>query len=105
MEDYFFQVEKNEDKNLLLILIIYDVVNDKRRNKLAKYLSGYGNRVQKSAFEAKIPQKKYEKLLKELPRFCDMTEDSIRVYKIIGKSQVKAWGISEEVKIDDVIIL
>ena len=61
MEDYFFQVEKCEDKNLLLILIIYDVVNDKRRNKLAKYLSGYGNRVQKSAFEAKITTKKYEK--------------------------------------------
>ncbi|SER78324.1 CRISPR-associated endonuclease Cas2 [Lachnobacterium bovis] len=105
MEDYFFQVEKSEDKNLLLILIIYDVVNDKRRNKLAKYLSGYGNRVQKSAFEAKITTKKYEKLLKDLPNFCNITEDSIRVYKIIGKSQVKAWGVSEEAKVEDVIIL
>lgn len=35
----------------MLVLVIYDIPDDKRRNKLATFLEGYGRRVQKSAFE------------------------------------------------------
>ncbi len=79
-------------------------MENKRRVKLAKYLQGYGFRVQKSAFEALIPKRKYEKLLAELPRFIGK-EDSIKVYKIIGKGQVTSFGQNPESEPEDVIVI
>ena len=32
-------------------------------------------------------------------------DDSVRVYKIIGKSQVKAWGLDVNTGDDDVILI
>lgn len=32
------------------VVIIYDIIENKRRNRLAKLLSGYGYRVQRSSF-------------------------------------------------------
>ena len=103
-ENYFFELTETEKKDKILVLIIYDIVDNKRRNKLAKHLQGYGERIQKSAFEAKLTKKKYDKLVKEVPRYCT-EEDSIRIYKIIGKSQVMAWGISKEHDEEDIILI
>lgn len=57
MENYFFEAEKEKSPDKVFVLIIYDIVDNKRRTKLAKYLQGFGFRVQKSAFEAVIPKK------------------------------------------------
>ena len=38
----------------MFVLIIYDIVDNGRRVKLAKYLQGYGFRVQKSAKEIEL---------------------------------------------------
>ena len=99
MENYFFETIDNTDSKKLFVLIIYDIVDNKVRVKLAKYLSGYGNRVQKSAFEARLTQKKYDKLIKGIPKYCGK-EDSVRIYRINGRSQVQSWGM-KEVPIDD----
>mgnify|MGYP000193497147 CR=1 FL=1 len=74
-------------------MIIYDIVDNKRRTKFAKLLEGYGTRVQKSAFEAMLSQKSYEKLVKEIPYYINPAsgEDSVRIYRMIGKGRVKSW--------------
>ena len=89
-EDYYFQIAEN----LEFILIIYDIVDNKRRTKFAKLLEGYGTRVQKSAFEAMLSQKSYEKLVREIPYYINPAsgEDSVRIYRMIGKGRVKSWG-------------
>ena len=66
-EDYYFQIAENLEDDRQFILIIYDIVDNKRRTKFAKLLEGYGTRVQKSAFEAMLSQKSYEKLVREIP--------------------------------------
>ena len=76
-DDLVFQVA--EDRRYY-VLVIYDIVNNKKRTRLAKMLLGYGFRVQKSAFEAELRRTKYKQLLKSLQRFAD-EEDSIRIYK------------------------
>lgn len=88
----------------LYVLVIYDIVDDKRRLKLSKFLQGYGFRIQKSAFEAVIEKKKYRKLMAELPSYA-RKEDSIRVYKIVDKSQVTSFGKAVEPRDEDVIII
>ena len=51
MENYFFDIQEEKKDDRVFVLIIYDIVDNKRRVKLAKYLQGYGFRVQKSALE------------------------------------------------------
>ena len=103
-EDYFFELTESEAKDKTLVLIIYDIVDTKRRGKLARYLQGYGNRVQKSAFEAKLSKKQYDKLIREVPKYCE-PEDSIRVYKIIGKGQVVSWGLIKPEEDEEIILI
>ena len=45
-------IRENDQK--YVVLIIYDIVNNKQRVKMANLLSSYGTRVQKSAFEARL---------------------------------------------------
>lgn len=105
MEDYFFStVEENTQEKKAYVLIIYDIVDNAKRVRLAKFLQGYGFRVQKSAFESLISFPLYNKLLREIGVYVD-EEDSIRIYKIVGQGQVTILGKNEKVQNDDCIII
>lgn len=103
-EDYYFQISDTFENDKMFILIIYDIIDNKRRLKFAKCLSGYGVRVQKSAFEAMLNKTKYEKLIHEIPLIID-SEDSVRLYKIHGKGQVLNWGTSDFKEDEEIIIV
>lgn len=81
---------KNADGKILT-LVIYDISDTRKRTQLAKYLGGFGFRVQKSAFEANLTGKLYRTLLKNVGKFVG-EEDNLRVYKITGSSQVTSYG-------------
>ena len=105
MEDYFFStVEENTQEKKAYVSIIYDIVDNAKRVRLAKFLQGYGFRVQKSAFEALISFSLYNKLLREIGVYVD-EEDSIRIYKIVGQGQVTILGKNEKVQNGDCIII
>lgn len=95
---------ENSNELKYRVLIIYDITEDKPRIKLSKLLSSYGVRVQKSAFEASLNKKQYEKLIFELDRYVGR-EDSIRVYKLYEDSEVITYGKADEAIVDDVIIV
>ena len=84
MENYFFDTDDEIKDSRVYVLIIYDIIDNKRRLKLAKYLNGYGFRVQKSSFEAKLTKSKYNQMINGIGKYAT-NEDSIRIYKIIGK--------------------
>ena len=105
MENFFWDTDNQAKTKKVFVLVIYDIVNNKRRTKLAKYLQGYGFRVQKSAFEAMIPERLYRKLADEIPGMIDKEEDSVRIYRIIGKGEVLMLGRTEDVTWEDVIIV
>ncbi|MDR1733813.1 MAG: CRISPR-associated endonuclease Cas2 [Oscillospiraceae bacterium] len=107
--DYFFSTFEETlpgAESKYFVLVIYDITNNKRRRKLAKHMESYGFRVQKSAFEAILAKSKYNKLLRELPRFAKTDEsDSIRIYKIRGEGDVTVIGEAVKNCVDDVIII
>ncbi len=70
------------DENMVYALVIYDIVSDKRRDKLSKIMNKYGIRVQKSAFEVWITKFHYKKMIKEAQKVADKDADSIRIYKL-----------------------
>ena len=41
-EEYYFQITDELESDRQFILIIYDIVDNKRRTKFAKLLEGYG---------------------------------------------------------------
>lgn len=105
-EEYYFDTIEEFQSERYFVLVIYDIVDNKKRLKLSKYLLGYGIRVQKSAFEMMITKEKYNKLIKELPTYIEEGEDSISLYKILGKGQMKAWGQENlEEEIEEVVII
>lgn len=66
----------------MFVVIGYDCSDDKRRLKLSKVLLDYGYRVQYSLFEADLPQKEFDKMLKRIKNIVDDTGDSVRIYHI-----------------------
>ncbi len=94
-----------ESSHKVFALVIYDISDSKKRNKLTKLLLGYGFRVQKSAFETVIDKKRYNNLLREIEPFGS-EEDSVRIYKIAGKGQVKSFGyVVPDISVEDVIMV
>ena len=62
-------------------LIIYDIETDKIRTKVVHILESYGIRVQKSAFECHLNDKKLVALKNQLKKVAT-EDDSIRIYRI-----------------------
>jgi CRISPR-associated protein Cas2 len=62
----------------MLVLIVYDIPDNKRRTKLSNFLEGYGKRVQFSVFECFLSlaemRELYEKVKKKVkPEFGSST--------------------------------
>lgn len=92
-----------EDERHYIVLIIYDITDNKRRSRMVKCLESYGTRVQKSAFEAFLTKKKYECLMARAKDLIDPATDSLRIYLLANHTMVRSWGTSAK-QLDDVII-
>ena len=66
-----------------MYVVSYDITSDRRRNKIAKTLEGYGTRIQYSVFECRLTEKKYKEMYRKLMQLmADEEEGSIRIYSI-----------------------
>jgi len=66
----------------MLVLVIYDIPDDKRRLKLSNFLEGYGRRVQKSAFECFMSLEEMRDLYRKIKKLVRVEEDDVRFYWI-----------------------
>ena len=85
-------------------LIIYDIKENKKRTKVAKILQGYGFRIQKSAFEAKLDKLQYEKLVRVLTVY-EEEMDSIGIYEINKGNRTMQIGKLEKCCCEDIIVV
>lgn len=65
-----------------LTIITYDIPDDKRRTKIHKLLSGYGQWTQYSLFECWLSEKEWVRLRYEIESVGLAGEDSIRFYRL-----------------------
>ena len=91
------------DRRKLIVLVIYDITNTKKRNAMVKCLEKYAVRVQKSCFEGFLTQAQCIKMEAEASQIIDVATDSLRVYILQDHTRVKSWG-QGIVQPDDVII-
>ena len=90
-----YNMSMGTDEKRYIILIIYEMV---------ECLEKYGLRVQKSAFEAYITKKQYEKLEREASLLIDVEADSLRIYFLANHTAVRSWGIGDR-HVEEVIVL
>jgi CRISPR-associated protein Cas2 len=69
------------------IVVAYDIVDNRRRNKIAKTMLDYGFRVQKSVFECLIDDRKYLSMKEKIEKLIDPTEDSVRYYFLCARCE------------------
>jgi CRISPR-associated protein Cas2 len=66
----------------MLVLVVYDISDDKRRDRLATFLEGHGRRVQESVFECFLSLPEMKKLHNQVKRRVKPAEDNVRFYWI-----------------------
>ncbi len=66
----------------MLWVVCYDITNDRRRYRIMKTLTGYGDRVQYSVFECDLTEKRRERLTLALQKLVNDQEDSVRFYPL-----------------------
>ena len=59
------------DERRYIVLVIYDIVDNKRRSRMVKCVERSGIRVQKSAFEAFLSKNKYELPVEQTSRLTE----------------------------------
>lgn len=63
-------------------VLAYDIVEDKRRQKIAKLCEAVAERVQDSVFEGYFTPEELQKLDKKVKRIFKKEEDSLRIYRL-----------------------
>ena len=72
-------------------LIAYDIVDDRRRDRVAKHLQAYGDRLQYSVFWVRTSPAKIIRLQASLGSLVNQTEDSVLICDL-GLGNVRASG-------------
>ena len=91
----------------MLLLVSYDIVDDKQRTKLAKRLQNYGQRVQYSVFECDLDQEKLKEMKKQALKFVNKKTDSLRIYKLCEscRKNIDSIGVKRIEHDEEIVVL
>jgi CRISPR-associated protein Cas2 len=76
-----------------LVVMVYDIADDKRRNRVHKLLKQYAVPIQESAFEARLEKPERKHLLDLVSRIIDTDKDTFVMYPIVKDAEEKVVTI------------
>lgn len=80
----------------MYVLVSYDIVKDKTRTQVMKFLKNYGFRIQLSVFECDLDENMYERMKKGVEELIDPKEDRVRYYRLckncLDRVVISGWG-------------
>lgn len=84
----------------MVLVLCYDVSDDKRRARLFKKLKGFLTPVQESVFEGNLPDARWGDLLRMVKTAIRADADTVRIYTICGRCQGAALllGTAEKLR-------
>ena len=68
--------------DMRLVVVSYDIADDKRRRLVSKAMENQGKRVQESVFECMLDERRLLKLQRKLRGLLDQDVDSVRFYHL-----------------------
>ena len=91
----------------MFLVVSYDIVDDKKRLRIAKLMKNYGERVQKSVFECHLDERRFLKMKQEIEKVIDWDEDSIRFYTLCAGcvKNINISGIGFVREDEDVVVV
>ena len=90
-----------------MVVVSYDISNDKLRTKFAKYLSRFGRRLQYSVFEIDNSEKIVNNIVNDLKNKYEKSfsqEDSVIIFKLSSSCEVLRFGYAKNDEKDFIII-
>lgn len=90
-----------------MVVVSYDISNDKLRTKFAKYLSRFGHRLQYSVFEIDNSEKIVNNIVNDLKNKYEKPfsqEDSVIIFKLSSSCEVLRFGYAKNDEKDFIII-
>jgi CRISPR-associated protein Cas2 len=76
-----------DNRTTTLYLVAYDISSDRRRTRVHKILSGFGQWTQYSVFECFLTEKQYVQLRRRLDQTLEASHDSVRFYPLCQNCQ------------------
>lgn len=84
-----------------MIIVSYDISDDKLRTKFAKYLSKFGHRIQYSVFEIDNSIRILDNIISDLKNKYEKKfsqEDSVMIFKLSSSCEVLRFGYAKMMK-------
>ena len=79
-----------------IYLLIYDIGSDKIRDRVCKAVSGYGTRVQKSAFECRLTRGLKKRLWSAVGELSLAEDDRIALYPLATSPANRKGAAADE---------
>lgn len=100
----------------MLVLVVYDVTCDRLRRRLARLLAGYGERVQRSAYECRLHRRERRELEQRLRALLgpppgaplpegDLPACSVRLYPLPAATRATELGSGLAPEAKDIVII
>lgn len=91
----------------MLIVVSYDVPDNRRRTRLAHALKDFGERVQLSVFECRLDAEALERLRQRIEILTKPEKDRVRIYRLCKActEQVEIRGAGRLVEDLGVVVL
>ena len=71
----------------MMAIVTYDIVCNRRRGRLHRFLKEFGLNTQKSVFECEVDKETLLRLVSGARQYLDPAEDSFRIYKVCAACQ------------------
>ncbi len=91
----------------MFVLVSYDIVDDRRRSKVANTLKNYGERVQYSVFECILERDKIKRMTETVNKLINKEEDSVRIYQLCDTClrKIQVHGTGQVAKDEEMFII
>jgi len=91
----------------MFVLVSYDIVEDRRRSKIANTLKNYGKRVQYSVFECILEEDKMKRMIEIVIKLMNKQEDSVRVYQLCDSCsrKIQIYGTGKITEDEEMFII
>lgn len=90
-----------------MILVSYDISDNKKRTKFSKYLSKFGHRIQYSVFEIENSNKILNNIISEIHNKFEKDfdqSDSVYIFKLNSMCEIHKFGYAKN-EYNDIIIV
>lgn len=78
-------------------LVSYDIKDERRLNRVHRFLKGKGIHLQKSVFYFALSPEELKRLYRQLSEMIEEKEDDIRIYPLLADFESIAMGQGEKV--------